>query len=649
MEAKEFGARLRQLREQAHISLRELAGKVGIDFTYLSKIENGVMPPPSEKVILALAEALGTDSDELFALAERIPSDLAGVLKNGKTLKLLRSRHTKQTSEGKPSLPSLTNLRGLAGNYIRFPGSKVLVRTAIATFLAVAIGVSLWFAAPVKALDITLSDPSPTVIGENVSFTVTISIADQELLPIQSVTLYIYDGSSRAAATYLATCSNLPLQTTVSPHYTRTSAQTGGGAVTITATAATGWGYGYGYGYVVWQSSGYSFFTPGGYGYGYGYFPGAGATSITYNVTWSCPSNWSAGNYTAEASIVANGQTFASTKAFSLTTAAAGVPAVPPPSGTTNVSEDVRADGVFTRTVVASSDDGNAALSILKGTKGLTEAGAPLSTISMTTMTAEEQAELPTPTPENIIVPEGMAVPADAYIVSVVYDFAPPGATFNPPATLTINYDETLIPAGVSEEDLVIVYWNETAGKWEVLQNIVVDTANNTISGELSHFTAFTILGLTEAPLPAPAAFELSLLSILPAEVELGEEITISITVANTGGQSGSYEVTLKVNDVAVETEKVTLDAGVSKKVSFTTSQDTAGTYTVDINGTAGSFVVKPAPPPLVPPKPVVPPVVPPVEPVINWWLIGGIIAGVVIVFVIITLIKRKESDHQSR
>ena len=64
MEAQEFGAKLRELRQKLGLTLRELADKVGIDFTYLSKIENGVLPPPSEKVISKLAGVLGADKDE---------------------------------------------------------------------------------------------------------------------------------------------------------------------------------------------------------------------------------------------------------------------------------------------------------------------------------------------------------------------------------------------------------------------------------------------------------------------------------------------------------------------------------------------------------------------------------------------------------
>jgi len=86
-----FSERIKELRKQKHLSQRELAerverrllkeGKRGFDFTYLSKIENGVLPPPSVQAIIHLAKELDADSDDLLALAEKIPPDV------GKTLK----------------------------------------------------------------------------------------------------------------------------------------------------------------------------------------------------------------------------------------------------------------------------------------------------------------------------------------------------------------------------------------------------------------------------------------------------------------------------------------------------------------------------------------------------------------------------------
>ena len=91
-----FGARIRELRVQAGMTQRELAEKVNIDFTYLSKIENGVLPPPSEKVILHLSEIFNVDKDELITLAGKIPSDIAQILENREAFQLLRDRAQKK-------------------------------------------------------------------------------------------------------------------------------------------------------------------------------------------------------------------------------------------------------------------------------------------------------------------------------------------------------------------------------------------------------------------------------------------------------------------------------------------------------------------------------------------------------------------------
>jgi hypothetical protein len=134
----------------------------------------------------------------------------------------------------------------------------------------------------------------------------------------------------------------------------------------------------------------------------------------------------------------------------------------------------------------------------------------------------------------------------------------------------------------------------------------------------------------TFATLPGTAIFTASRLSVSPDEVYIGEAVTISAVITNTGDGAGSYKVVLKTNGVVEATKEVTLNAGASGEVIFTTAKDVAGTYSVEVDGLKGSFAVreKPAPPPTVPP----PEEVPPVKAPINWPLIGGIIGGVVVV-----------------
>ena len=52
----------------------------GFDVTYLSKIENARLPPPSAAAIAALADVLDLPSDELSGLARKVPADMGAQL-----------------------------------------------------------------------------------------------------------------------------------------------------------------------------------------------------------------------------------------------------------------------------------------------------------------------------------------------------------------------------------------------------------------------------------------------------------------------------------------------------------------------------------------------------------------------------------------
>ncbi len=85
-----FGERVKELRKAQGVSQRELAGRIGLDFTYLSKIENDWMEPPSEDAIRRIAEALDASADDLLVLADRFPSGLADDLRDTETIGALR-------------------------------------------------------------------------------------------------------------------------------------------------------------------------------------------------------------------------------------------------------------------------------------------------------------------------------------------------------------------------------------------------------------------------------------------------------------------------------------------------------------------------------------------------------------------------------
>ena len=81
-----FGGYIRTQREARRrndrgFSVRQVAARIGIEPSYLSKIERGEQRPPSEATIVKLAGDLGEDSDALLAMAGKVSGDLQEVIR----------------------------------------------------------------------------------------------------------------------------------------------------------------------------------------------------------------------------------------------------------------------------------------------------------------------------------------------------------------------------------------------------------------------------------------------------------------------------------------------------------------------------------------------------------------------------------------
>jgi len=182
--------------------------------------------------------------------------------------------------------------------------------------------------------------------------------------------------------------------------------------------------------------------------------------------------------------------------------------------------------------------------------------------------------------------------PAGTNVIGVPYDFGPDGATFDPPITMTFSYRLNQLPAGADAGDLSIAYYDQDRGEWVELAagDITVDPVTGTITARVSHFTQFSVIVHS-----APAEFVVSGLVYPTTSIGIAEQATISAFVANIGDVAGTTTVTLKINGVAVASESLKLDGGESRKVSFTTVQGQAGDYKVEIAGLSGTFTVKAA------------------------------------------------------
>lgn len=81
-----FGKYVREKREvlrakDRRFSLRQVAGRIKIEPSYLSKLERGEQAYLSEEKIVALAGELGEDPDVLLALSGKVSKDVQEIIR----------------------------------------------------------------------------------------------------------------------------------------------------------------------------------------------------------------------------------------------------------------------------------------------------------------------------------------------------------------------------------------------------------------------------------------------------------------------------------------------------------------------------------------------------------------------------------------
>ncbi len=96
-------------------------------------------------------------------------------------------------------------------------------------------------------------------------------------------------------------------------------------------------------------------------------------------------------------------------------------------------------------------------------------------------------------------------------------------------------------------------------------------------------------------PKPAGSGFMVKGLSIEPKEVQVGETVNITVSVANKFNTSGVYSLVLDINGAKEAEKQASLGAGSSQNVTFSVIRQSTGKYAVFVNGLSGTFTVVPA------------------------------------------------------
>jgi transcriptional regulator with XRE-family HTH domain len=75
-----FGQLLKELRRSKNVSQRDLAARVGVDFSYISKLENDRLPPPAADTAVKICQVLGVEPDDLLSVTGKVPSEVKEML-----------------------------------------------------------------------------------------------------------------------------------------------------------------------------------------------------------------------------------------------------------------------------------------------------------------------------------------------------------------------------------------------------------------------------------------------------------------------------------------------------------------------------------------------------------------------------------------
>jgi hypothetical protein len=242
--------------------------------------------------------------------------------------------------------------------------------------------------------------------------------------------------------------------------------------------------------------------------------------------------------------------------------------------------------GLLVSDVVVQSSDRAKRLEIPQGTTVSNLHGTPAETITVS-------------------VQDTAPATADGYCrIGTACRFGPRGTTFDPPVVLTFVYEESSSQESirwdangdgtvdfldkdtvVAPEDFRIAYYDAATAAWVALES-TVDRVANTVTAEVDHFTLFALTA------PTTGSLITTDVDIEPGTVDLGESVTLTVTVENPGEHRGTYMIPVEIDGYLETSQEVTLAPG-EHEITFDHREPYAGTHRVTVLGETAEFTVR--------------------------------------------------------
>ena len=192
----------------------------------------------------------------------------------------------------------------------------------------------------------------------------------------------------------------------------------------------------------------------------------------------------------------------------------------------------------------------------------------------------------------NTELPENLVLLSPIYrLTGYIDDVEISPIYFEPSATIAIKYDAIDLPENILTPFIAYLASEKGLILGESPPGSLVEVGN--VRAEINHASLLVVAAeLVPPPLPLPAEFQISNLSITPQRSRPSEPVTISVNVANKGESDGSYELYLQINGIVKMIKKVTPVPKTTEKVTFEVSDLASGVYEVKIGDLTGKFEI---------------------------------------------------------